>query len=472
MINGQRAKDQGANGQKGLIIHNSEFKVQNSKFPIDWDAVEAQAADLLSRYLQFDTTNPPGNEAPAIEFLAGLLRQHGFEPEIMESAPGRANLIARLPAATTAAAPPCILYSHADVVPANPARWSHPPFCGHIAGGYVWGRGALDNKGQGIIFLQALTLLKQHAIPLNRDIIFVVAADEEAAGRFGADWLVQHRPDLLKAEYVWNEGGIGLKLPGPGGYLYQIAVAEKEALTVKLTAQGVAAHASVPQPNSPPDRLVRALNRIQWQQQASRLTPVVIQMLKALAPGQPYVRARLFAHADNPVVQLLLLKYLENDPVFAPLVCNSINLTMLHSGQTSNVIPATAEARLDIRLLPGENIQAVLAGLRSVMADPELRVEIEEQAIAHPPSPADSAFFCTLAQTLRRLGPPGLVLPFLTPGATDSRYWRRAGLKAYGFVPMLLSAQELSRIHSADEQVSTANLRWGVQVVFETLANL
>jgi len=438
--------------------------------PINWEAVEQEAARLLSRYIQFDTTNPPGNEAPAIKFLADTLRRRGFAPQILESAPGRANLIVRLPGAGEATSPPCLLYAHADVVPATPADWNVPPFEGRIQDGFVWGRGALDNKGLGIIFLQALWLLKQHGPPPNRDIILLIAADEEASGQYGVSWLLKHHPDLLQAEYVWDEGGMGLQQAGEN--LYHIAIAEKIALTVKLVAHGRPGHASIPRIDSAQDRLVRALFRIKRWPQPLRLTRAVIEMLQTLAPGQPFPQSFLFARADRPLLWPLLRPRLANSRLFAPLLSNTINLTVLNGGQASNVIPARTEATLDVRLLPDESPELFLTRLRSIIGDPKISVEVESMPPPQVPTPSNTAFFRALAQTLQTVGPPGQVTPYLTPGATDSRFFRAAGMKAYGFMPMLLTQQELSRVHGIDERISTANLRWGIRVVFETLKQL
>ncbi len=442
------------------------------KFNIDWEAVAAESAALLSRYLQFDTSNPPGNERPALDFLAQILQTRGFEPTIIQSAPHRANLVARLPATDTPQAAPCLLYTHADVVPANPADWTSPPFSGQITDGYVWGRGALDNKGQGIIFLQALSLLKRHNVPRHRDLILLVGADEEASSYYGAAWMLKHHPDLIKAEYVWDEGGVALHRPKTNEYIYHIAIAEKGVLTVKVTAHGQPGHASIPQFNSPPGRLVQALVRLRWWYHTVKLTEVPIKMLKILARRYSFPRSFFYAHADKMILHPILLRLLDNDPMFASIIRNTISLTMLNSGKISNVIPAHAEARLDIRLLPGENPEAVLAALRSLIADPQVTVEAIESPVMHQPSPDDSAFYRALQETLAAVGPPGLVIPYLTPGATDSRYFRAAGMKAYGFTPMILNPYELRRIHSIDERVSVDNLRWGIQLVFETLQKL
>jgi acetylornithine deacetylase/succinyl-diaminopimelate desuccinylase-like protein len=437
---------------------------------IDWEAVEREAAELLSRYIQFDTTNPPGHEAEAIEFLADILRQRGFEPQLFYTAPKRANLVVRLKTPTPPEAPPCLLYTHADVVPADPPAWSVPPFAGAIKDGFVWGRGALDDKGLGIIFLEVLMLLKENGPPLRRDIILVIAADEEMSGHYGAAWLLDHHRDTIQAEYVWDEGGMGLQQKAHTSY--QIAIAEKIPFTIKLIAQGTPGHASVSSPDNPNERLVRALHRIKQWQPPFRVTPAVIEMLRTLAPHQTFFNSWLYRHADKPFLWPLLRTGLENNLLFAPLVRNTINLTMLRGGQASNVIPSQAEAVLDIRLLPGEDPAVFLANLRSIIGDTRISIEATSLPSPQVPTASHTEFYEALAQTLQTFGPPGIIIPYLTPGATDSRFFRAAGMKAYGFMPMLLNHQELSRIHGVDERVSMANLRWGIQVVLETLQKL
>lgn len=447
---------------------------------IDWAALEADAASLLSRYIQFDTTNPPGQETQAIEFLAKTLRQHGFEPHILESAAGRANLVVRWHTSIEAQSPPCLLYAHADVVPANPGDWSVPPFGGLIRDGYVWGRGALDDKGLGIIFLQALLLLQQYQPPLKRDVILVIAADEESCGGYGVSWLLHHYRDLIDAEFVWDEGGMGLRAPfmlrskgqPAPSYLYNIAIAEKGAMTVRVVASGTPGHASIPHNDSASDRLVQALTRVRTWARPLRLTEPVAALLKRLAPYQSFPTSFFFANARHSSVWPLLRTSLQHNLLLSPLLRNTISLTMLKSGLKSNIIPAQAEAKLDIRLLPGEDPDTVLNDLRFLISDPKVNVEVEDMPVTHPASTVNSEFYRALAETLIAKGPAGVVTPYLTPGATDSRFFRRAGMQAYGFMPMLLDSQELSRIHGVDERISTANLRWGMQVVFETLQKL
>ena len=438
--------------------------------PVDWAAVEYEAAQLLSRYIQFDTTNPPGNEVIAARFLAEVLHERGFSPRLIESAPGRANLVARLPGDGSQDNAPCLLYAHADVVPASPAGWSYPPFSGRIEAGYVWGRGALDDKGLGIIFLQALDLLKQAGPPLKRDIILLIGADEEACGRQGVAWLLDHHPDLIKAGYVWDEGGIGLPHPAdPRRYLYAIAVAEKGSLTVRLVAVGAPGHAAVPSADSPLDRLVLVLARLKRWRRPPRLTGPVRDMLASLAAQQPFFRSFLFARPNNALLWPFLRAQLLHDSLFSPLIQNTVNLTIIQSGQKSNVVPGRAEAVLDIRLLPGEDSAEVVADLRSFIQDETIAVHIEEMPAPFIPTSTQTDFYRALAETLAMVDPAGQVMPYLTPGTTDSRFFRQAGMQSYGFVPLLLDYGELSRVHGVDERIATANLRWGIQVVYQTL---
>lgn len=453
----------------GPITAKSE--IQNPKSKIDWAAVETDAAQLLSRYLQFDTTNPPGNEAPAIEFIADTLRRRGFTPQIIHSAPGRANLVVRLKSHSDTGLAPCLLYSHADVVPAEAANWSHPPFGGQIQDGFIWGRGALDNKGLGVMFIQALTLLKQHAPPLKRDIILLVAADEETCGKYGALFMLNHHRHLIQAEYVWDEGGMALQQSGR--VLYQIAVAEKSPLTITLTAYGTPGHASVPHKNNPHDRLVEGLYRIKRWSHSIRLVPAVVEMLQTLASSRPWPQSFLYAHANKPWAWPALKPLLKDDSFFSPLICNTVNLTMLQGGQAGNVIPGKTQATLDVRLLPGENPETFLARLRAIISDLYLEVKVvNDMPPPQIPTPSDTPFYKTLAHTLHHIDPPGQVIPYLSPGATDSRFFRAAGMKAYGFMPLLLNNTELAGIHGINERVSIANLGWGIKVVFETLKNL
>ena len=299
--------------------------------------------------------------------------------------------------------------------------------------------------------------------------MLVIAADEELCGEFGAAWLLENHPELLQAEFVWDEGGFGL-LPQAGPVLFGIAIAEKSALTVQLKARGQSSHAAVPNNANAQHRLVRSLYRIQQWKQPVQINGIVESMLAVLAPTMPFPQ-KLFYRYPNWFYPILT-RWLSHDSFFGPLVTNSIALTRLKGGQANNVVPAQAEARLDVRLLPDQSPDTFLRQLQTVIDDPAVTVLPVTVTPPQATSPVDTPFYRALAKTLHRREPAALITPYLTPGATDSRFFRAAGMKAYGFMPMLLSNRELGRIHSADERVSIENLRWGMQVVSETLLEL
>lgn len=251
--------------------------------------------------------------------------------------------------------------------------------------------------------------------------------------------------------------------------LYAVAVAEKASMGIKLVARGRPGHASVPHGNQAPDRLVRALSRLQRWQPPARPTEAVAELLRRMAPTRPRTQAWFMRRAEQPLVWSLLKSALARDPFLAAMTRTTVSLTILQAGTKSNVIPAQSEAVLDIRLLPGQQPESVLAELRQLIDDDQVTVEPFETPTVHAPTPFDTPFFRALADTVQALGPAGIVTPLLSPGATDSRYFRQAGMKSYGFVPVIADNDELSRIHGIDERLSTANLRWGTQVVYETI---
>ena len=279
---------------------------------VDWADVEKQATEFLSTYVQIDTTNPPGNEAAAAQFLAGHFRKAGIDAETFESAPGRGSVLARLKG--SGGGRPVILLNHLDVVPANSDGWDVPPFSGAVRDGYVYGRGALDCKGVGTVDAMALLLMKQHGITLKRDVIFLGTADEETGGKLGAGWMVDtHFDRFADAQFVLNEGGAIEILPD-GKRAYGVAVAEKTPCWLRLTATGRPGHGSAPDKHTAVTRLVRALERTRVYRPALRVTPEVQAYYAAIAPLQDdtrrkqYTNLRLALQDDATVYHLRQVK--------------------------------------------------------------------------------------------------------------------------------------------------------------------
>ncbi len=419
-----------------------------------------EAADLLAELIRIDTSNPPGGETAAAQALARHLAAAGIPSEVLESAPGRGNLYARLQGSGRGR--PVVLLSHLDVVPADPRGWRVPPFAGLREGGYVWGRGAIDCKGVTAIQATALVALARSGERIDRDVILLATADEEAGGAAGAGWLAQHRPDLVQgAEYVLNEGDDIHLLPG-GRRVVQVAIAEKAPCWVRLTATGDAGHGAVPPRETAVTRLVRALEKLRRYRTPVRLTPVVETYFAALAPLEPEpLRTRLL-HLRTALDDPTFLAEFTRNPRQNALVRDTITPTVLRGSTKTNVIPAEASAELDCRLLPGEAPEAFLGRLAEAIGDAAVRLE---PLLAFPASASDpdSGFVAAVRQLARRELGGAPVVPSVIPGFTDSHYFRDLGIASYGFVPFVLTDADERAVHGTDERISVENLGAGVR---------
>ncbi len=428
---------------------------------IDWDEVTDEATDLLSRYITIDTSNPPGNEEAAALFLADILRREGLEAQIYQAAPGRANLSARL--AGDGSKRPFVLLNHTDVVPAEPAFWQEPPFSGTVRDGVIWGRGALDMKGMAVMELLTVLLLKRHGIPLKRDVVFLALADEEAGGDVGVDWMDQHHPEVMDAEYVLNEGGGGsTELLGVRHPIFNCSVSEKGPLWLKLKAEGTPGHGSVPIDDNSLERLVRALYRVQGWQRPITVLPEMELYLQGLhdsgvLPEIPGGDALAQIAAITPVVRAVLT--------------NTVSVTTCAAGYKHNVIPAVSEATLDCRLLPGQSAKEFVEELKRVIDDPKVEVAevYRSETVA---SPVQTELFDIIRQVVGEMMEEAPVLPYIAAGFTDSRIFRQRGVTAYGLIPALLEPSDVASIHGHNEFISIDNLRLGTQIVFEVARRL
>ncbi|HEY5269719.1 MAG TPA: M20/M25/M40 family metallo-hydrolase [Anaerolineales bacterium] len=437
---------------------------------IDWDAIGDEAAQLLSSYLKIKSLNPPGDERETAEFLTAQLRARGLEPKIYTSAPNRVNLVARLPG--DGSKKPILLYSHMDVVEANPQRWSCDPFGGEIRDGYVWGRGAIDMKGMGIMQLLALDLLQCHHPQRTRDIIFLAAADEEKGGAYGTQWLIENHWPEIEAEYVWDEGSFGLQdFFGPTP-VFTVAIAEKKNLWLKLVAHGEPGHSGMPHADNAANILLRALERVLALNSKYQLNPVTKMMFREIGSLMPFPKSFLLKNLHNPLIFRLMQSALTSDPTIAAMLKDTLSITVLRAGGKENIIPDRAEATLDIRLLPDRTPEAFLENLKKLIADERVEFEVilspEQAAI----SDVNTEFYKTLSSVLKELVPASITAPMLTPGTTDSCFFRRKGVNSYGLFPAIINPGELTRFHGIDERISIENLRLGTQITYEVLRGL
>jgi len=438
---------------------------------MDWAALGDETIDLLRRYLMIDTTNPPGNEIAGTRFLAEVLAREGIASETIEAAPGRASLQARL--AGDGSLGGIVLHHHIDVVYADRRYWTVDPFGGVIAAGYLYGRGAIDMKSTGILHLAAMLALKRAGIPLKRDLVFLATADEEAGSEFGAQFIADHHRDWLAGtEYAISELGAIQRHSGLTGPLASIVISEKTGLPLVLTARSESGHGSMPWPDTAPNRLVRALNRLLEAERPFRVLPEVQEFFSRVAgllPGDSGVGYDdLERSLRDPAFRA---RFVENRQ-FAAMVRTTFAVTMLQGSEKSNVIPPEATAQLDCRMLAGDDPEEIAAWVRRAIADEHVAVTITREPKIPNLSPPDTELYKAMADTLRRRVPDAVVAPMILVAFTDNWVFRNCGLHGYGFSPFVIDETELQRIHGNDERLSLENLREGVRAYTEMLIDV
>jgi acetylornithine deacetylase/succinyl-diaminopimelate desuccinylase-like protein len=434
---------------------------------IDWDAITDEATELLSEFIRIDTSNPPGREKAACDWLAGIFRRNGFHDiafydasDDTEHGADRMNMTATL--SGDGSKPPLILLSHTDVVPVERQYWDFEPFSGAVTDGVIYGRGAIDMKSMGIMELMAMLIIKRHGIRQQRDIVYMALADEEAGGVWGIEWVERNHPELLDAEYVINEGGWGnAEIFGTRRPSFSCSISEKGPLWLKLVAEGRPGHGSVPHPDNAIDRLVRALRKVQdWSR------PVT------LVPELRGYFDRLYRHQVLPEPTQQAIEHLAGENIVArAILTNTVSATTLHSGIKHNVIPAIAEATLDCRLLPGQDPDDFIGQVRNVIDDEKVRIETA-YASSTPASTAQTELFGVIEDVVHDHVEEALVLPSVSAGFTDSRVFRQHGITSYGFIPILLEPDEAMTVHGHNERIRIDNLRLGLQVLFETVRRI
>jgi acetylornithine deacetylase/succinyl-diaminopimelate desuccinylase-like protein len=427
------------------------------------------AVEWMQEYLRIDTTNPPGNELRAAVFFKRILDKEGIENYVLEYAPGRADLWARVPHTNAQAKKPIILLNHMDVVTSDASHWRVPPFSGTIIGGAMYGRGAQDMKDEGLAQLVVMVMLKREKAALDRDVLFLAVSDEEAAGT-GTDWMITHHRDLLEnAEFLINEGGENLLENGKVKYV-GVDVGEKSPLWLHVVAHGRPGHGSRPNPDSSPDRLVRALDRIIQYRTPLKVLPVVEEFMRDMAPYEEGERARQFRNIREAIRDKNFQEEVERDESLNYLLRNTITLTMLGGSEQTNVIPPEAWANLDARLLPGEDPKAFLESIRQLVNDPNVTVDpLNSEFRVANASTTDTALFNAIRQVAQHYFPDTPVVPRLTSGYTENQRYRPLGISAYGFSPYTATEQEGSTEHGNDERIRVEELRRAPRILYDVV---
>ena len=437
--------------------------------PQERSGLEAAAIEHLRALLAIDTTNPPGNETAAAEYIAAYCRAAGFETEIVEAGPGRGSLVARYRSPTPAGRP-IMLTAHLDVVGVERDKWTRDPFGAELVDGYVWGRGALDIKSLVAAELAVALDIAAAGITLDRDLILAFFADEEAGGEYGAGWLWQHRPDLLDAEYAINEGGgTAIRVAERNFYLCQTG--EKGASRLRIVARGAPGHASIPLDDTAMHRLGEALVRLTAWTAPTRLTEPVRQMLRAMAPTlRPDVAATIDglltapdgARSWDDIAGLGLPFDAETMAMLRATTRDTAVPTIVHGGHRINVIPSEISLDVDGRILPETDPGEWRQRIQDVVGD-GVDVELvsrESGILADPASP----FFEAISVTIETMDPGSAVVPYLVSGGTDAR--NIPGVKVYGFMPFepgSRNAEYVPLVHGHDERIHIDDLRFATR---------
>ena len=413
----------------------------------DWQTIGAEAVRTIQEYVRINTSNPPGDVIKAADFLTGILQREGIPVKRYDSGPGRSIVVARLKG--TGAGKPLLLLNHMDVVPTDPSQWKHDPFAAEIADGKIWGRGAIDMKGLGVIQLMAFLSLKRQNVPLARDVILMAVPDEETGGTLGAKWMREQHYADIDPEYILDEGGFGSRdLFAPGKLVFGISVAEKKILWLKLRAEGVAGHASQPHDQNPNDRLVRALARLLGEPLPTSSFPIIDTMEPRVGP--------FAVNKFNNAIQH-----------------STISLTTMRSGVGDppkvNVIPSVAEATIDCRVLPGTTKEQWLAEIRRRLGDPAIKIDINYEGDDPIVTTQDSTFYRALESAVKRRHPDAIVTPMIVPYGTDSNGYRPKGVKAYGFTPVIVPAEAAMSMHGDAEYLPVESVAPAIQILFEAL---
>lgn len=443
---------------------------------LDWPRLGDEALDLFQALLRLDTTNAPDravSEMPAAELLAERFRAAGLQPEVLALAPGRGNVVCRLPGAGQGA--PILLSGHLDVVPADKATWSRDPFAAEVHDGWLWGRGAIDMKNMVAMSATVLCALARSGAKLQRDLIFAGVADEEAGCEAGSLWLAKNHPEKIRAEYAISEIG-GFTLHSGGKRFYPIQVAEKGICWVTVTARGTPGHGSLPNKDNPIPKLARAAQALAERRLPVHVTPVVEGQMRTLASHQSPPASLVLRGLLSPWLTDHLLDHVLPDKslaaTFDAALHNTANPTVLRAGAQINQVPAEAQLQVDGRLLPGQSADDFVRELRAVIGEGfDIRVD---RTLPASETEWEDPIQHYITEVIARHDPEGIVLRTMIPGFTDAKAYSQLGMKCWGFSPVQLppGVSFSAMFHGNDERIPVDGFRWGLRALYDLVAKL
>lgn len=439
----------------------------------DWRSIEDETLRHFQAILRLDTQNPPGNEKLVVDYLKSVLDKEGIETKVFALDPNRPNLVARLRG--NGSKRPILIMGHTDVVKVDPAKWKHPPFSATREGGYVYGRGTVDDKDNVVACLMVMLALKRLNVPLDRDVIFLAEAGEEASTQWGIDFMVREHFKEIDAEYCFAEGG-GVTRTGGKIRFAAVQTSEKIPYGVTLTARGPAGHGSVPLRTNAVVHLSQAIARLSAWSTPMRLNDTTKTYFERLAGISSPEEAKRYRNVANPEVSAAIQEYFAvNEPRHHSMLRTSISPNIIKGGYQVNVIPSEAEATLDIRALPDENMDSLLAEIRQVINDPAVEVA-KNNRNTRPgarPSRIDSEAFRVVEAAVKQHYNT-VTLPTMSTGATDMAYLRAKGIDCYGVGPLTDSEDGPKGYgaHSDQERILEESLHKFVRFHWDIVVNL
>ena len=419
------------------------------------ESMEDEAVKLLQNYLRVDTISPPGNESRAVEFFAKILEKEGIEYDSAESAPGRGNLWARLKGGDK---PALILLHHSDVVPANEEYWDFDPLSGEIKDGYILGRGALDMKGTGISHFANFLALHRSGKKLNRDVIFIAAADEESGGTYGVGWLIENKPEIFEgAGLLLNEGGSGFR--SNDQVIFSIEITQKIPVWLRLTSIDQPGHGSSPRTTSSVSRIVEALHKIWNNPFEPRILPAVERVFQERSIGLDEPMASEYRDIKTSIQNPDFMKRLQ---LFSPsthaLTRETCSLSRMEGSNKINVIPPKAWAEIDCRILPDKTPKDFIKQITDLIDDSNIEVDLLMSGYPGV-SPMDSELYLAIEEFIGQNYPNSKLSPSVSTGFTDSRFTRGIGIASYGFNTYIYEGNESSSIHGNNEKINEKSFR-------------
>ncbi|HEX8836826.1 MAG TPA: M20/M25/M40 family metallo-hydrolase [Candidatus Acidoferrum sp.] len=429
--------------------------------------IQREALVWLADLIRINTSNPPGNEQLAAMYVAGVLQKEGLKPEILDLAPGRSAVVARLRSSVVPdPSKALLLVAHLDTVPVERSHWTVDPFGAVIRDGYLYGRGAIDNKGMLAANLAVFVGLKRANAHVNRDVIFLATADEEGGGDSSIRMLIAKYWDKFAAGFAINEGGNVFMKNGKVQYI-GVQASEKVAVNISVITRGASGHASQPTKDNAVVRLAAAIGKIGGYTAPVHFTAIVRRYFEGIGPLEDDEIAKWIRSMDTPDrgehAQRVVA---DSSPLWNAMIRDTVAPTVLSAGLANNVVPAEARANLNVRLLPGDSINTVVNDLNKLVNDPAVKLEVQPNGgLAAPPSSLESGFYNVICQVASREFGGAPALPFQSTWSTDSAQLRLHNVQAYGLVPFPLADEDLKRMHGDDERIPLAAFDKGVDVL-------